>query len=283
MSIQEQITRLESAKAGIKTAIENKGVTVSADSKLDTYPNYISQIETGGGTGGKVQPAMIRFNSLPNETFDLTALDTSKMTSFSQMFQYCSNLKSINLSSLNVSKISNLYSMFDYCTSLESIDMSVFNNGAVTSLRATFNNCPLLDKTNIIMFDTTNVTNMNGTFNYAETRTSLPTLNADSAVDVNSFCSSNSELQDFDGLVNLGKGYSTSSAENNNNYKFNLEQSKKLTETSLINILNNLYDIATKGVTAQQCVIGSTNIAKLTSEEGQQALQNATTKGWTVS
>ena len=67
------------------------------------------------------------------------------------------------------------------------------------------------------------------------------------------------------------------------NYKLDLSSSTKLTEQSIINIFNNLYDIATKGCNAQQVVLGSTNLAKLTSEEGQTALTNATAKGWTIS
>ena len=68
-----------------------------------------------------------------------------------------------------------------------------------------------------------------------------------------------------------------------NNYKLDLSSCTALTEQSLINVLTNLYDIKTKGCKAQQVVLGTTNLAKLTSEEGQTALTNATAKGWTVS
>lgn len=50
MSIATEITRLASAKANIKTAIENKGITVPSSEKLDAYPQYISQIGGGGAT-----------------------------------------------------------------------------------------------------------------------------------------------------------------------------------------------------------------------------------------
>lgn len=49
MSIATEITRLATAKSNIKTAIENKGVQVPSSTKLDAYPQYISQIEGGGG------------------------------------------------------------------------------------------------------------------------------------------------------------------------------------------------------------------------------------------
>lgn len=52
MSVQEQINRLEAAKQDIAAAIEQKGVTVPEASTLDTYGDYISQIQASGG-GGK--------------------------------------------------------------------------------------------------------------------------------------------------------------------------------------------------------------------------------------
>ena len=85
------------------------------------------------------------------------------------------------------------------------------------------------------------------------------------------------------GFLNLGQAYKTTTSANYSSYKLDLSSCKKLTEQSLINVLTNLYDIKTKGCKAQQVVIGSTNLAKLTSEEGQQALSNAQAKGWTVS
>ena len=85
------------------------------------------------------------------------------------------------------------------------------------------------------------------------------------------------------GFQNLGQAYKTTQSANYAYYKLDLSKQTKLTEQSLINVLNNLYDIATKGCKVQQVILGSTNLAKLVSEEGQQALTNAQTKGWTVS
>lgn len=48
MSIASEITRLQTAKTDIKTAIEAKGVTVPSSAKLDTYDDYIAQISGGG-------------------------------------------------------------------------------------------------------------------------------------------------------------------------------------------------------------------------------------------
>ena len=79
-------------------------------------------------------------------------------------------------------------------------------------------------------------------------------------------------ITDFNGLINLGQAYNISNPANYSNYTLNLAYSPLLTEQSIINILNNLYDIATKGCNTQTVTLGATNLAKLTSTEGQQAL-----------
>lgn len=49
MSVADQIRRIKNAKAAIKEAIINKGVTVSDEAKIDEYPALIERITTGGG------------------------------------------------------------------------------------------------------------------------------------------------------------------------------------------------------------------------------------------
>lgn len=49
MSIATEISRIQQAKADIKSAIEAKGVTVPSSALLDTYDDYVSQISGGGG------------------------------------------------------------------------------------------------------------------------------------------------------------------------------------------------------------------------------------------
>lgn len=49
MSVASEITRLSSAKAAIRTAIQAKGVTVPSSATLDDYADYVDDIQTGGG------------------------------------------------------------------------------------------------------------------------------------------------------------------------------------------------------------------------------------------
>ena len=49
-SIQTEITRIANAKTAIRTAINNKGGTVSDTALIDTYASAINDLSTGGGT-----------------------------------------------------------------------------------------------------------------------------------------------------------------------------------------------------------------------------------------
>lgn len=49
MSIASEIERLQNAKSALKTAIEGKGVSVPASTKLDGYSALVDSIEQGGG------------------------------------------------------------------------------------------------------------------------------------------------------------------------------------------------------------------------------------------
>lgn len=49
MTIASNLQRIIDAKAAIRTAIQEKGVAVPDDEKLDAYHEYIDQISTGGG------------------------------------------------------------------------------------------------------------------------------------------------------------------------------------------------------------------------------------------
>lgn len=51
MSVASEITRIQNAKASIKSSIENKGVSVPSNALIDTYSTYIDAISGGGGGG----------------------------------------------------------------------------------------------------------------------------------------------------------------------------------------------------------------------------------------
>ena len=87
------------------------------------------------------------------------------------------------------------------------------------------------------------------------------------------------QLEELGALRQLGKAYPTTSSANYGNHTLTLSQSPSLTRQSLLKVINGLYDIKSKGCNAQQLVLGSTNKAKLSTQE----IAIATNKGWTVS
>lgn len=52
MSIATEIQRIQTAKAGIKTALEGKEVTVPSTTKIDGYPSLVESIPSGGSRTG---------------------------------------------------------------------------------------------------------------------------------------------------------------------------------------------------------------------------------------
>ena len=112
---------------------------------------------------------------------------------------------------------------------------------------------------------------------------SIPELDFSSAVGVSGlfYNATNAYpyLTTLGGFKNLGKAYLTTQSSNYQNYTLNLSVLTALTHDSLMNIINDLYDIASAGVQTQTLSLGNTNRSKLTAEE----IAIATNKGWTVS
>ena len=108
MSIATEISRLQTAKANIKTAIESKGVVVPDTATLDSYNTYVSQIQTGGGTGGDTNYlAQYVTNSLP-ENITSAQLGTnigSNMVDYLFCGQYY--ITSVDLTGTGATKIAN--------------------------------------------------------------------------------------------------------------------------------------------------------------------------------
>lgn len=156
-----------------------------------------------------------------------------------------------------------------------------FNLSGVINMYTGFKDCANLKE--IPEMDTSNIQDFGYSFNGCVSLVSISKLNFQRASNISSMTLYCRNLTTIGGFENLGQNYSTSQSENYYNYKLDLSYATNLTEQSIINVLTNLYDIATKGVKPQQVILGATNLAKLVSEEGQQALQTATERGWNVS
>lgn len=199
--------------------------------------------------------------------------NTSLGKSFNRMFRECTAL--IYVPSYNTSKGTNFGEMFKNCTALTTI--SPLNTSLGTSFGGMFNGCSWL--TSVPELDTSSATSLDAMFSNCIRLTYVPELNAQNVTNIQSVYYYCSNLKDSGGFKNLGQAYLTTRAANYTYYTLSLSSCSNLTHESLINIINNLYDIAAKGCNTQKLVFTSTSLSKLTEEE----IVIATNKGWTVS
>lgn len=225
----------------------------------------------------------------------LTYFDFSKVTSLNSLFERCESLESIpyfdtssctsmqdtfydtrKLTNIPLYDTSNVTYMRNMLNRSGITQMPMFNTSKVTNMEGIVQYTPNLEF--FPELDTSNVTNMNSAFYQAESLKEIKKLNFGKVINIHYLLRFSHELTILGGFENLGQAYSTTQSANYGNYTLDLSSCTKLTHDSLMNVINNLYDIATKGVATQQLVLGSTNLAKLTAEE----IAIATNKGWTV-
>ena len=181
MSIASELTRIQTAKADIKTAIEAKGVTVPSSATIDTYDDYITSIPSGGGGSDETLKGLIQrtitslvipsgVTVIGNNAFrncgSLTAvtIPSGVIRLDSESFRDCIGLTSVIIPS-GVTSIGN--SAFESCTSLTSIDIP----DSVTSISTyAFQSCS--DLTSVTIPDS--VTSIgNAAFNGCRSLTSV--------------------------------------------------------------------------------------------------------------
>lgn len=121
MSIATELTRIQTAKADIKSAIEAKGVTVPSSALIDEYDTYIAQISDGSSD----------LRDLLEK--DITSVDipagTTKIGSYA--FIECTSLASVSIPN-SVTRIET--DAFNSCSSLTTItipdSVTFIGNGA---------------------------------------------------------------------------------------------------------------------------------------------------------
>ena len=254
--------------------VETSGVDINdyfvfktaINKKIAAYIKKIPLIDTSAYT---------EMNGTFEDCSNLTTIpfmDTSKVTSMYHTFQNCFSLTEIPL--LNTSKVYRMDSMFYNCQKLTTIPL--LDTSRCTYMNNMFTGCSNL--TTIPLLNTSSCTYMNDMFYNCQKLTTIPLLDTSKVTSINyafNYCRS---LVDFGGLENLGQAYKITANANYYSYQLDLSYSP-LTHDSLMNVINNLYDIKAKGCKTQQLILGSTNIAKLTSEE----IAIATEKGFSVS
>ena len=251
MAISNELNTLKANISRAYTMIQNKGGTIPTNKNTQNLSSAISTIQ-GGGSGTDYF-----VDNIPSNNYKAIKLIKNippitvgnNVTSLQELFSNCSSLNTISL--LDTSKVTNMVGMFKTCTSLTTVPL--LDTSKVTNMQEMFYSCSAL--TTVPLLDTSSITNIWRTFN------------------------SCGNIENIGGFQNLGNAYSKTASAANYYYELNLTAAKKLTHDSLMNVINNLYDIKTKGCKAQKLTLGTDNKAKLTAEE----IAIATNKGWTVS
>jgi surface protein len=190
------------------------------------------------------------------------------------MFVGCESLTTVPL--LSTSNVTDMTSMFSSCHSL--VEIPTLDTSKSKFLAAMFAKCSSLKQ--IPLLNTKSCIHMNGMFEGCTSLETVPILDASNVGDISKIFKDCPSLVMLGGLKNLGMSYSSAYYihENKREYTLDLSYSPLLTHDSLMNIINNLYDIKSKGVKPQTLQLGDTNRAKLTAEE----IAIATNKGWNV-
>ncbi len=246
--------------------------TITSNNMDNFFSNY-SKLQTIPQLDTSKVTSMVNTFYNCHELQTIPQLDTSKVTSMYGTFYNCYKLQTIP--QLDTSKVTNMSYMFSACYELQTIPQLDTSN--VTNMINTFSSCAII--TFIPQLDTSKVTSMGGMCTSCRLLESIPLLNASKVTNTQNFIGYCASLVNLGGLQNLGQAFDTTKAANFSNYTLGCNYANHLTHDSLMNVINNLYDIATKGVKTQRLVLGSTNIAKLTADE----IAIATNKGWNVS
>ena len=92
--------------------------------------------------------------------FDMTGIDTSRVTNMQNMFWGCCKLKDLDLSGFDTARVTNMSGMFAHCDNLTNLNLDSFDTSNVIDMRCMFYNCYSLASLNLSGFDTSKVTDL---------------------------------------------------------------------------------------------------------------------------
>ena len=275
MSVATEIERIQTAKETLKTKLnaKNDNEHQITNELISDYGNFVDSITSGVDINDYYIMEGGNFSGAASFIKRLPLFDFSQVTNVYHFFSGFKSLTTVPL--FNITHLTKLTGMFDSCEKLEEVPLLDTSNA--TSIAGMFSYCYSLKA--IPNFNTVNVTDLYQFCYQCNSLLTIPKLNASKVTRVENMLYGCRLLTNLGGFENLGMAYETSQSANYNSYTLRLSYSSEITHDSLMNVINNLYDIKTKGCNAQQLILGATNINKLTSEE----IAIATEKGWTVS
>ena len=160
----QKLNKILETKEAIRTAINNKGGTLTTTDTFASYPSAIDSLPSGGGGSLKTlldatkstYSLFYKYNG--TSVNDLISYnDTENVTNMQDMFRSCSNLTTIP--QLNTSSVTNMNYMFGDCGKLTTIPQ--LDTSSATDMINMFTRCPRL-----VTIDITYMSNSNINFAY---------------------------------------------------------------------------------------------------------------------
>lgn len=164
--------------------------TVTENKVLSGYTFHKADGTIGTGTLNKAAPNQINYIDTARTTFepaDYAAIDTSAITSMSNILSSLPNLTTVDLSTFDISNVTSMNNLFSNDTSLTSVTFSQYSNNKLTSLNNCFRNCSALTSLDLSKLDTSNSTGFSNAFSGCTNLQTLDIRNFDfSSVSVGS-------------------------------------------------------------------------------------------------
>ena len=172
----QKLNKILETKEAIRTAINNKGGTLTTTDTFASYPSAIDSLPSGGGGSLKTLLDATKSTYYLFYNYDGTSVndlisynDTSNVTSMSSMFYVCNNLTTIP--QLDTSNVTNMSYMFYKCSKLTTI--SQLDTSSVTNMEKMFAFCYKLTTIDISHMNITSSYNSNGFAIYCYSLTKL--------------------------------------------------------------------------------------------------------------
>ena len=160
----QKLNKILETKEAIRTAINNKGGTLTTTDTFASYPSAIDNLPSGGGGSLKTlldatKSTYYLFNEYSGTNVNdlISYSDTSSVTNMQSMFNNCGSL--ITIPQLDTSSATNMSRMFYRCLKLTTIPQLSTSN--VKSMSYTFYNCYRLTTIDITHMNITSTSDSN--------------------------------------------------------------------------------------------------------------------------
>lgn len=283
-TLNEQIERVRELVRKCYGAVFAKGGEVPevGERNMENLPAAIGSIKSASEVPKVKVSSFTVTNNCINEEGRWegdTLIDTSYVTSLSNIFDSCDLLKELDVSGWDVSNVTQMESTFRFCTSLKYIDVSNWDTSKVKSFTSMFSWSKNMDVKGLENFDTSSAITVNQMFVGGLATKVVDFTNWDF-----SNVTSASNFADGWKATSIVGGRTIEDVISNDVKVFkNLKVSTRylwytdnIDRASLRAIINGLADLT--GQTTQTLTIGAPLLAKLTEED----IAIAVNKNWTL-